>query len=112
MSFSIEFIDAADEAVAAAVAVLRWDTGLDVALVPPAATRADPSFLQGALLYGAVRFSDTAGLRLPEARRLGVPVLVALQFPAGGMVDPVRLGLLRAAHDPAILGRQIVRAVA
>lgn len=111
LNCTIRVLDASQPAVIAAIALLRWDTGLDVAPVSERDVVQNTSIFRGARLYAAVRFRATTGLHLAEARFFDVPLLVALQFPDEAAIDPDRLRLLQAAHDPAILARHIVRAV-
>lgn len=95
-----------DPAVLAAIAVLRGDTGLHVAL------HDDPrAALRGASLFAAVAFRDTAHLPLHALHASGVRSLIAIQFPDLTRHGPATLALQRAAHDPDRLGDAIAAAL-
>jgi hypothetical protein len=94
--------------VRTAVECLGWDTNLNVSVVPPSV---EPTReLSGASLYVALVSSTTARAHAEQAATLGVPSIVAAQFP-GEDVDARTLTLMRAAHDPRVLGRLILEAL-
>lgn len=102
--WQIDFVHAHDAVVQAAIAALRWDTGMDANVLSPQQTR---TAFCGAHLYAAVCFRDSAHLDLAAAARLEVPTLIAIQFPQVAHGAPV-LALQRAAHDPAVLGAALL----
>ncbi|MGQ9367399.1 tetratricopeptide repeat protein [Azospirillum sp. ST 5-10] len=102
----LRFLDVRQRDVGLALDALRWDTGLDVTAQP------DGEGLQGAALYAGIAFRSAAHLRLDAAERLGVPTLVAIQFPDPEWVSPAVLSLGDAAFDPEAFGARLVRAVA
>ena len=91
-----------DPVVLAAAALLRAETGLRITSEPDLAEA-----LQGARLFAAVAFRDTAHLPFDFLRFAGVPALVAIQFPDLSRDGPAGLALQRAAHDPALLAEAI-----
>jgi hypothetical protein len=102
--WQIDFIHARDAVVQAAIAALRFDTGLDANALSP--QQAKTAFC-GARLYAAVCMRDCAHLDLDAAARYDVPTLIAIQFPLEAHGAPV-LALQRAAHDPAVLGAALL----
>jgi len=88
-----------------AVAALRWDTGLSIALVPPDANIRTE--LAGARLFVAVATRNTDHLPLAEVAAAGVSSLLPVQFPPPG-AGAATLVLMRAAHDPRELARRIL----
>lgn len=106
----IRFVDVSTAAVSAAIEVLRWDTGLDVAVASGADVSDNQSIFFGAKLYAAIRFRSLSGLHVAEARFFNVPCLFALQFP-----QPITgldgLSLIQAAHDPAVFAKRVAEAI-
>lgn len=95
-----------DSVVQTAVLCLRWDTGLRLEI---ADSRVDPTTaMEGASLFVAVAFRSVASRYLPEAERCGIPTLLAVQFPEDHAATPPVMALVRAAHNPRVLGNTIV----
>lgn len=107
----IRFVNTTDLAVAAAIELLEWDLGLDVGTVKLERGAEAAQALAGARLYAAIGFRDTRHLLDEEARSAGVPTLIALQFPDMRYLDPRGTVMLAAAHDPAIYGRWLTKAL-
>ena len=95
-----------DPDVRAAMALLRWETGLRIGVEADVTTA-----LQGARLLAAVTFRETAHLPLDAAAAAGVPTLIAIQFPDLARHGAATLALQRAAHDPDRLGDAIAAAL-
>jgi hypothetical protein len=95
-----------DPVVHTAALCLRWDTGLRIDIadagVDPAAV------MQAASLFVAVAFGAVASQYLPAAERFGIPTLLPVQFPEDHAATPPVMALVRAAHDPRVLGATIV----
>jgi len=101
----IRVLGGQDVVIEVAIEALRWDTGLSIGLVPPDADlRAE---LAGARLFVAVAARKTDHLPLAEVAAAGVSSLVPVQFPPAG-AGASALALMRAAHDPRELARQIL----
>lgn len=103
--WEILFVSCRDPSVQTAIEALRWDTGLDVSVIPEGG---EGRALSGAQLFAAVAFRDVEYLPLGAIVSHSVPMLVAIQFP-----DPARHGaavfaLQRAAHDPERLAAALV----
>jgi hypothetical protein len=90
-----------DPVVAAAVEVLRWDTGLSLR------READRAAVEKADLFAAVAFTDTAHLPLAELARGSIPALIAIQFPDPARHRPAAFAFQRAAHDPRLLAEAL-----
>jgi hypothetical protein len=96
----IAFVGVADAAVRAAIDDLRWATSLAATV-----EQGDPAVvLAGARLYCAIVFRDTAHLALAAARRLQVPTVIGVQFPA--LRQPPH-----DAHDPRLFAAKLIAAV-
>lgn len=95
-----------DPVVQTAALCLRWDTALQIDI---ADANVDPAVaMQGASLFVAVAFRSMLSQYLPAALEAHVPTLLAVQFPADHVVTPAMMTLVRAAHDPRVLGATIV----
>jgi len=100
----IRFTGVREPAVGAALAALRWDTGLDAQPVPEGE---EAAVLSGAGLFAAVLFRGDARV-MASIEAAGVPSMIAVQFPDPARHGPPVLALQRAAHDPALLARHIL----
>lgn len=96
-----------DTVLRAATEILAWDTGLQID-VEPADNPAEA--LEGATLFAAIAATGTAHLPLAQAASLGVPALVAVQFPDAA-AGPATLALTRAAHDPRAFAARLLAAL-
>jgi hypothetical protein len=100
--WNVALLGAEDSAVLAAAEALHWDTGLSIAPATDGATA-----LAGARLYAAVAFRTTRHLPLAQLAAMGVPSLIAVQFPEQSLHGVAELALLRAAHDPVRLAEKL-----
>jgi hypothetical protein len=97
----LRMADVANENVVTAIDVFRFEHGIDIDVRHPA-DRSSP--LQDADLYGGVGYRSAAHMRISEAHRSGIPVLLAMQFPEPEWVSPVTVLRHDAAFDPAQFG--------
>jgi|SRR5450432_485533 hypothetical protein len=74
----LRMVDVTNEDVELAANVFSWEHGIPIDLRPPCE---DDSMLEGVDLYAAAGFQSPGHLRLTESRHLGIPVLLAIQFP-------------------------------
>lgn len=95
---AFRIVDVADENVDLAVEALRWD--MQIAVETCALDPAGRSPLEGVHLYAGICFSTSSHMRLKEAKALGVPVLLATQFPAPGPLSPSQVLAQQAGFDP------------
>jgi hypothetical protein len=100
----VRFSDVMDEDVILAVNALRWDCGASVALVRASSVR---SPLLGADLYGGIAFRSVSHLRLAEAAAIGIPAVVAVQFPFEDEFRPNLLLRQLAAFDPRVFADEL-----
>lgn len=107
----IRFVNVSDRAVVSAIELLEWDFGLDVGMVALEHGDSAVQALSGARLYAAIGFRDAKHLLGQEASRASVPSLIALQFPDMQTLDAHGTLMLAAAHDPAIYGGRLSRAL-
>jgi hypothetical protein len=104
----VRILNGEEPSVRIAAECLGWDTNLNISVVPPSV---EPTReLSGASLYVAIVSSTITGAHAELAAALGVPSIVAVQYPSED-VDARTLTLLRAAHDPGVLGRVILEAL-
>jgi hypothetical protein len=95
-----------DPVVHTAALCLRWDTALRIDI---ADANVDPSVvMRGASLFVAVAHRSVASQYLPTALQACVATLLPVQFPADHVLTPPMMALVRAAHDPRVLGATIV----
>ncbi len=94
---TVRFADVANENVVTAIDSFRFTYDIDVDIRHPD-DRHSP--LAGADLYVAITFRSTAHLRIAEARRLNIPVLLAVQYPEPEWTVPSVLLRREAAFDP------------
>ena len=106
----LRFINVRDPAVRAAVEILRWDAGLQVewteAGFPATAPRRKIPSLFLAVAFRPSKEIDDAAMK---AARIGIPALIAVQFPTADAAGPT-LALTRVAHDLRLLADRIVEA--
>jgi len=104
---AVRILNGDEPVVRTAAEVLSRDTGLSISVAPRStdATRE----LEAATLYVAVVASPVAQ-RAVERMSAHVPAIVAVQFP-GADLNARTLSLLRAAHDPRVLGRAMLVAL-
>jgi hypothetical protein len=99
----VRLIDALDDDVILAASILRAEIGADLRIQP---SPRELSTLAGADIYVAAAFRSAEHLRLAEAARWRIPVMLALQFP-----DPEYLGgsvlRQRAAFDPRVFAEHL-----
>jgi hypothetical protein len=103
----VRILNGDEPVVRTAAEVLSRDTGLSVSVAPRSADSMRE--MEAAALYVAVVASPAARLAV-ERVSAHVPAIVAVQFPGKG-VDAYTLSLLRAAHDPRVLGRVMLTAL-
>jgi hypothetical protein len=95
-----------DPVVRTAALCLRCDTSLRIEIAD--ANDEPGTAMHGASLFAAVTFQSALSPYLPAALHAHVPILLAVQFPAEHVVTPSLMALVRAAHDPRVLGATIV----
>jgi hypothetical protein len=97
----VRMIDVVNEDVRLAADVFRWDHGIDLRVEENA------EFLASADLYAAATFRSVDHLRLPEARRAGVRVLLTVEFPDDTALASSVLFRRPAAFDPRLFAREL-----
>ena len=103
----VRILNGDEPVVRTAAEVLGRDSGLSISVAPRSADAICE--IEAAALYVAV-VSSPAARRALEHVSAHVPAIVAVQFP-GADVDAYTLSLLRAAHDPRVLGRVMLAAL-
>lgn len=110
-SVSIRLIDVADDSVLLAAEALSWDEGIAIETwcAGDGTDRGSP--LDGAVLYAGAAFRNARHMRLDEARRRGIPTVVAIQYPDPGEDIPLPPTEPDAAFDTrrfaALIGRAL-----
>jgi hypothetical protein len=103
----VRILNGDEPVVRTAAEVLSRDTGLSISVAPRSADATRE--IEAASLYVAVVVSPAAR-RAVEPVSAHVPAIVAVQFP-GADVNAHSLSLLRAAHDPRVLGGVMLAAL-
>jgi hypothetical protein len=99
-----------DPVVHTAALCLRWDTALRIEI---ADTSVDPAAaIRGASLFVAVAFRSVVSPYLQAALQARIAILSLVRFPEDHAVIPPVMALVRAAHDPRVLGATIVSRLA
>lgn len=108
---TIRLIDVTDNNVLLAAGALGWDEGITIEIRKPDEEAERGSPLEGAALYAGVAFRSARHMRLEEARRRGIPTVVAVQYPDPGEESPLPPTEPDAAFDTrqfaALLGRAV-----
>jgi hypothetical protein len=100
----LQMIDVSNEDVLIAVHALRWEHGIDIEIVD---TSRSVSALAHADLYAAAAFRSADHLRLAEAEKAGVPVLLTLQYPDEAWLSAAVLCRREAAFNPREYAREL-----
>ncbi|NYZ17765.1 hypothetical protein HL658_34915 [Azospirillum sp. RWY-5-1] len=108
---AIRMIDVTDDNVLLAAEALAWDEGIAVEIRRPGDEEERGSPLEGAGLYAGAAFRHARHMRLEEARRRGIPVLAAIQYPDPADALPPPPGEPDAAFDPRRFAAAIGRAL-
>lgn len=90
----IRFLDVRNPDVSIALDALRWDLGFEIEI----SSHADG--LEEAALYAGICFRSAAHMRFAHARRWGVPVVLALQYPDREWISASSLLHQEFAFDP------------
>ncbi|WP_198157530.1 hypothetical protein [Methylobacterium nodulans] len=93
---SVDVVGATDPVVPVAARALSYDTGAAVRFFIDEEGR---SVLDGARLYASIRFNCADHPLLTAAEQIGIPTVVAVQFPRPTPGRPQTLRSVRAAHD-------------
>jgi hypothetical protein len=93
-SVRIRFIDVNSPDVLLALQALRWDLGLDVEVFDA------PDGLMDATLYAGICFRSANQMRLGEARKRSIPIVLALQYPEAEWLSASVLIHEESAFDP------------
>lgn len=100
----LRMIDVSNEDVDLAVHALHWEHGIDIEIVD--VSRSASPFLD-ADLYAAAAFRSADHLRLADAAKAGIPVLLTLQYPDKEWLSAAALSRREAAFDPHVFAHEL-----
>lgn len=103
-SVDLRLCDVVEEDVVLAAQNFEWDCGAPLTLHRPSSVK---SPIAEADLYAAIAFRNVDHLRLGEAEMVGVPALVAVQFPVQNCCRSSFLLRQSSAFDPRSFARDL-----